>query len=68
MVIDNFYFVRVTIRPSETDSPLTIDANTVLSGTVTAKFLEPVPRRNPQIFERAGAMHDHELLKHGAVK
>jgi hypothetical protein len=38
MVIDDFDVVGVAIFPSETDSPLVIDPDTVLSGPVVPQF------------------------------
>ncbi len=67
-IIHNFDIVCVAFRPAETHPPLIIDANTVLTGTITSKFLEPVTRRNPQICKRTHSVHNYELLEHGAAK
>ena len=67
MVIDDFYVVRVALRPSETNSPLIIDSDTVLSRAVTTKFLEPVARGNSQVIKRVRAVEDYELLEHGTM-
>ena len=42
MIIDDFYFVSVTLTPVETNSPLVIDANTVLSAPVALEFLQAI--------------------------
>ncbi len=51
VVIHDFDFVRVTITPEEARSPLVIDSNAPLSGTITPKFLQPVRRWDREILE-----------------
>ncbi len=38
MIIDNFYISSVTFLPYETNTPLIINTDTVLTFTVTLKF------------------------------
>ena len=49
MVIDNFHFQGVAAIPQKTDSPLIIDANIVLTPTVTSQDFEPIAWRDAQI-------------------
>src|SRR5271155_5337700 len=51
MIIDNFYIERVTVLPSETDAPLVINADAVLTRPIPKQSLEPVPGRHSQIIE-----------------
>jgi len=39
-------------RPLETDAPLLIDANGILSGTISFERLEAVPRQGAERIER----------------
>ena len=43
MIIHNFDIMRIFIAPGETDSPLVVDANTVLADPVPPEYLQPVP-------------------------
>ena len=52
MIIHNLDVVRVTPAPLETHTPLFIDANAVLPGTVAAQLFQAVGRRDAQIVER----------------
>jgi hypothetical protein len=36
MIVDDFDFMRVAVSPSETDSPLIVDANAVAPGALAA--------------------------------
>ena len=61
MVINNLDVVGVMRAPYETDSPLIVDPNAVLSLTVAAKFLQVVTRRNPQILHRLSVVQHYQL-------
>ena len=47
MIIDNLDFVRVSINPLRTDSPLPVDSNAVLPSPVTLKGFQSIARWNP---------------------
>jgi hypothetical protein len=49
MIIDDLDIVSVALAPHETDSPLIVDPDAVLTLAVAAKLLQPVAGRNPQI-------------------
>jgi hypothetical protein len=51
VVVNDLNFIRVGLSPLETDSPLIIDSDAVLTGSIASQALEPVPGRNPQIGE-----------------
>jgi len=50
-VVEDFDVPRPVISPTETDSPLIIDADTVLPSPVAATFLQPVTRRHAQVVQ-----------------
>jgi len=58
MIIRNFDIERITATPLETDSPLVIDADTVLPCMVAAQFFKSVRRRHSQVIEVDGIV-DH---------
>ena len=49
VVINNFDLVGVSIAPHETDPPLIVDANAVLSLSISVQRLQTVTRRSSQI-------------------
>jgi hypothetical protein len=48
VVINDLDFHGVTILPNETDSPLIVDSNAVLSSSVALQLLQPVRWRYPK--------------------
>lgn len=46
MVISDFDFVGVTADPTEAQTPLVIDTNAVLTGTLAFERFEPVAGRD----------------------
>jgi hypothetical protein len=44
--IDDLDVPRMAIAPMETDSPLVIDSDAVLSGAIATEFFKPVSRRD----------------------
>lgn len=51
MIVRYLNLVRVSVSPSKAYPPLVVDPDAVLAGTISAKFLEPVTRRNSKIIE-----------------
>ena len=51
MIIGNFDIERVTILEPETNPPLIVDADAVLSGAIAAQRLKAVRWRQPQIIQ-----------------
>lgn len=66
MIVHDFHVVRPFI-PQETDSPLPIDANAVLSRPITAKLFQPVRRRHLQIVHAPGSLQLKELAEGDAL-
>jgi hypothetical protein len=42
VIVIDFYFVRTSFAPNEADSPLVVNANTVLSLPIASKLLKPI--------------------------
>ena len=63
MIIYYFNFVRISVHPFETDSPLLVDPNTVLSLSIAFEGFQPVSRRNPQIFEANRGVQQLQFMK-----
>jgi hypothetical protein len=53
--------VGVSIAPHKTDTPLIVDAYTVLPGTVTFQLMKSVTRRNSQIRQTFGRVQHQKL-------
>lgn len=64
MVVRDFYIMRVPVAPSKADSPLLIDADTVLSRSISFECFQPVAGRNPQFAEMNGCVQ-HPEFPHG---
>ena len=58
MVIRDLDVERVTAAPLETDSPLVIDSDAVLSCSIAAEFFESICGRDSQVIEVDGIV-DH---------
>jgi hypothetical protein len=51
MVINYFHIFSTCVRPTKTDTPLIVDANAVLTGTITLERFKVISGRHSQIFE-----------------
>lgn len=54
VVIGNFDFVGVAADPTEAQTPLVIDTDAVLTGTLAFERFKPVAGRDAEIFEGVG--------------
>ncbi len=61
MVVHDLNFVRVSFTPNEADSPLFIDAYTVLSAPVSTQGFQSIAGRNSQVIEGFGSINDFQL-------
>ena len=61
MVIDNLYLFGVAVAPDETDTPLLVDADTLLSFSIPFQGLEAVRRWNTKIIQRLGVVEHTQL-------
>jgi len=63
MVVDNFNLKDMAIIPAETNPPLFIHSNAVLSFPITLETFEPVRRRNTEIIQTFGSIQHRKLAK-----
>lgn len=56
MVVDDFHRVRIAIAPDKTETPLVINANTMLPFAFTVQRLQSIPRWRCQVAEFCGAL------------
>lgn len=61
MVIDDFDIGRIAVLPAETDSPLIIDSNTVLTVPISSEFFQSISRWDPQISKCIRRIQDQKL-------
>jgi hypothetical protein len=61
VIVDNLDIVRVSVLPPKADAPLVVDANAVLTLSVTAQRFEPIAGRDAQVLKRACSMQVQEL-------
>jgi hypothetical protein len=61
VVIYDLYFVSILALPTKADAPSVIDSDTMLPGTITDEFLEPVPRCGPQIIQGLSRIEEQQL-------
>ena len=55
MIIDDFYVMRAILPPLKANSPLLIDANTLLSITVSTQRFKSITGKIHQILDASGA-------------
>jgi hypothetical protein len=68
MVIRDLHVKSISIAPNETHSIMIVDSNAVLPSTITAKPLQVIPWRHPQVIELEGGIQDGELLERSSVQ
>lgn len=61
MVVNQFNIFRAAVRPSKTEPVLVVDADAVLSGSITAQRFQAVTGWNPEVVEPAGDLELPEL-------
>jgi hypothetical protein len=61
MVVDDLDVMGISVLPAEADTPLIIDADAVLSGSVATQRFQPVVRRDAQILEVLGIVQHAQL-------
>jgi hypothetical protein len=67
VVIHDLDIVCVATSPSETDSPLVVDSDAVLTLSATHQPFQSIPRWNPQIFYRLCRIQHYELSESGLL-
>jgi hypothetical protein len=61
VVVDDLNVVRVARAPDETDSPLPVDANAVLTNPITLEFLQAISRWDSHVIEVSRSVQHAEL-------
>jgi hypothetical protein len=61
VVIDDLYVVRITRTPSKANTPLIVDPDTVLTGSVAFQRLKPIARRDAQEIQGGRSMDLQQL-------
>jgi len=61
MVVCYFNVISVPIFPAKADSPLIVDPDAVLSLAIALQGLDPVARRDSEVFQMLGPMKVQEL-------
>jgi len=61
MIVTDLDFNRIPINPTETDAPLIIDLDRVLSRSNTLEHFKPVTRRHTKIRQTIGSIQCHQL-------
>jgi len=54
VVIDDFHIFCTCIRPTKADTPLIVDTNAVLTGTITLECFKVIAGWHPQIIKLTG--------------
>ena len=65
MIISDFYVVRVATLPSETNTPLIVDADTVLPRTSPGQFFQVIAWRYSQVSDLNRGI-EHPQFAHSA--
>jgi hypothetical protein len=68
MIVGNFDSNRVSVMPFKANSPLIVDGNTVLAFPISAKLMQPVPWRHPQIIQADRAVKHDQFSPCGSLK
>lgn len=66
MVVNDLNPFWTSVAPPKADSPLIVDSDTVLPRTITAQTLEPVARRNPEVFQTTRSINLAQLAQRNA--
>jgi hypothetical protein len=67
VIIDDLYLVSVALSPLETDAPLIVDSDAVLTLTVTVQFLQAIAGRDAQVLQRLRVVQHYELATGGVL-
>lgn len=61
MVVDDRDVKCISVTPTKAYAPLVVDTNAVVAGAITAEFLDPISRRDPQIVKLFARIELDEL-------
>ena len=68
MIVHDLYVNRGTFLPAETNSPLLVDSDAELTGSVAGEFLQPITGRHAQILNAFGGFEHQQLLQRRMFK
>jgi len=68
VVVDDLDVIGVTVLPVKANTPLIVDANTVLPHASGPEFLQSVARGNAQILEAFSSVHEAQLPEHDSLQ
>jgi hypothetical protein len=63
MIISDFNLPGVTLSPLETDAPLIIDTDGILSSALTFQQFKPIARRNAQVGQDRCSVQQSQLIQ-----
>ena len=66
MVVNDLNPFWTSFAPPEADTPLIVDSDTVLARAITTQTLEPVARRNPEVFQTTRSINLAQLAQRDA--
>jgi hypothetical protein len=61
VIVDYFNMSGISVFPGKTDAPLAVNANAVLTLSVSFQGFQPIRGRNPQVFNGGASMQHFEL-------
>jgi len=67
VVVNDLNLRSIAVPPNETDSPLIVDSNAVLSRSVALQLLKPVRWRNPKRIQATRRRENFELSRSQAL-
>ena len=67
MIIHDFNVFGFVVRPFEADTPLIVDTNAILPGTIALQLLKVIARRGNQILRIFGIVQVEQLAAGGAL-
>lgn len=68
MIVGDFDVVGVALVPTKANSPLVVDADAVLTGTVATEQFEVIPGGNSQVAQGFRGIQQDQFSQRGALK
>ena len=62
MIVNDLYFVSVSLSPTEANPPLVVDANAMLTLACSGQLLKSVARRDTEIAQAFRGVENSEFL------
>jgi len=61
MIVGDFHIAGVSVAPVKADSPLLIDPNAVLSGSIPCQLFQPITRGPPEVVQMLRGVKNGEF-------